>query len=56
MVANLVDGGFAGDIYPVNPRSDEILGRRCYGSLAEIEGSVDLCVIAVPRTPCCYSG
>ena len=32
------------DVYPVNPglAGGEILGRRVYGSLAEIEGSVDM--------------
>lgn len=29
-------------VYPVNPRYEEILGVRCYGSLAEIDGPVDI--------------
>jgi acetyltransferase len=48
VVANLVEGGFEGAVYPVNPRGDEILGRPCHRTLAEIEDHVDLCVIAVP--------
>jgi acetyl coenzyme A synthetase (ADP forming)-like protein len=48
VVANLVKSGFAGQIYPVNPKSEEILGLRCAPSLAEVRQPIDLCVIAVP--------
>ncbi|MEO2241111.1 MAG: CoA-binding protein [Euryarchaeota archaeon] len=40
--------GFEGDVYPVNPHADEILGVRCYPSLSEVPGPVDLAVIVVP--------
>ncbi len=39
---------FEGDVYPVNPHADEILGVRCYPSLSEVPAPVDLVVIAVP--------
>lgn len=48
ILANLLDGGFAGDIYPVNPRASEILGLPAYPSVSAIPGSVDLAVVAVP--------
>ena len=35
-------------IYPVNPRYDEIDGRRCYPSLAELPEAPDLALLAVP--------
>jgi len=40
--------GFKGAIYAVNPREQEILGVKCYRSVLEIEGPVDLAVVAVP--------
>ncbi len=40
--------GFAGPVYPVNPRASEIAGLRCYPSLAEIEGEIDYVVSCVP--------
>ncbi|MDO8445908.1 MAG: CoA-binding protein [Deltaproteobacteria bacterium] len=40
--------GFPGNIYPVNPKYPSINGLRCYGSIAEIEGNIDLAVIAIP--------
>lgn len=48
ILANLLDGGFAGDVYPVNPRADEVLGLKAYASLADLPGPVDLAVIALP--------
>ena len=39
---------FPGLLYPVNPKSPEILGRKAYPSLAAIPGSVDLAVVAIP--------
>jgi acyl-CoA synthetase (NDP forming) len=40
--------GFAGDLYPVNPKYEEVWGRRCYGSVGEVPAPVDLAVIVVP--------
>lgn len=39
---------FPGALYPVNPHSPEILGRRVYRTVAEIPGTVDCGVVAVP--------
>ena len=44
----LVDkGGFDGPVYPVNPRYDELFGRRCYGSIVDVPEPVDLAVISL---------
>ncbi len=48
VMRNLVDGGYGGEIYPVNPRAQEILGRRAYASVEEIPGEVDVAVFAIP--------
>ena len=36
MLLELERGGFAGDIYPVNPGYDEVLGHRSFASLADV--------------------
>jgi len=41
------DGGFDGRVFPVNPKYDEILGWRCYPSVAEIGEPVDLVILGV---------
>lgn len=43
---NLLD--FPGRLYPVNPKRQEILGRKVYRSITSITDDVDLAVIAVP--------
>jgi len=48
IVANLIKGGFAGTILPINPSADEVLGLKCYGSLKDCGHTVDMSVIAVP--------
>ena len=45
---NLVEGGFSGEVYPINPKADEILGKKSYSSVKDVVGDVDLVVVAVP--------
>ncbi|MBI5797157.1 MAG: acetate--CoA ligase family protein [Planctomycetes bacterium] len=45
---NLVNHGYKGKIYPVNPHADNILGIKTYPALKEITDKVDLAVIVVP--------
>jgi acetyl coenzyme A synthetase (ADP forming)-like protein len=39
---------FPGSIYPVNPKVTEILGRKAYPSLSQIQEHVDMAVVAIP--------
>jgi len=48
VVKNLVDSGYKGGIYPVNPKSDEILGFKSYPSVLDIPGDVDAAAITIP--------
>jgi acetyltransferase len=47
LVTNLTLG-YQGPIYPVNPKYHEVLGLKCYPSLREIDGPLDLALIFVP--------
>lgn len=49
ILANLIKNNYAGEIIPVNPSSEEILGRTCYRSLQESGKKIDLCIIVLPR-------
>ena len=42
LLHSIMDMGFKGDLYPVNPREDQVMGLRCYPSLGAIDGPVDL--------------
>ena len=48
IVENIVSHGYQGEIYPVNPKGDEVLGKKIYPDLFRIPGEVDLAVIAIP--------
>lgn len=45
---NLMKYCFTGDIFPVNPKAEEILGLKAYKSIEDIKGDVELAVVAIP--------
>ena len=45
---SLIDRGFKGELYPVNPRESEIMGLNNYHSILDIPGGVDLAILTVP--------
>ncbi len=40
--------GYTGRVYPVNPKERKLLGLRCFSSLTEVPGQVELMVVTVP--------
>ncbi len=49
VLKNLIEGGFQGELYPVNPKADgDILGKVAYPNLTAIGAPIDLVVFAVP--------
>jgi len=48
IVRNLIDGGYQGALYPVNPRATEIQGLKAFPSIGDIPGEVDVAVFAIP--------
>jgi acetyl coenzyme A synthetase (ADP forming)-like protein len=48
VMKNLINGGYAGEIYPINPKADEIMGRKAYKSVSDIPGPVDVAVFTIP--------
>jgi len=48
LVKNMIDAGFLGKIYPVNPNAEEVLGLKCFSDIRQISEEVDLAVIAIP--------
>ena len=47
-VTNKERGVFKGELYPVNPGEDSILGFKCYKSLSKVPGEIELIVVIVP--------
>lgn len=50
ILANVINGGYKGQIYPINPTAKEILGYPCYPSVVSVPGSIELAVIVVPTS------
>lgn len=48
LLNNLVEYGYAERIYPVNPRSKEIMGYPAYAAVSEIPHQVDVALISIP--------
>ncbi|EWY39130.1 CoA-binding protein [Skermanella stibiiresistens SB22] len=48
VMKNLINGGYKGDIYPVHPKLQEVLGYKAYKSVKDIPGDVDIAVFAIP--------
>lgn len=48
-IENLDNFGYKGQIYPVNRKYTEILGRRCYSELKDVTDPVDLAAVVSPR-------
>jgi acetyltransferase len=48
VLRNIVTGGFAGDILPVNPKYSEVMGLACYRRVADLPQAPGLAVIVTP--------
>ncbi|QEN87689.1 CoA-binding protein [Labrys sp. KNU-23] len=48
VMKNLINGGYKGQIYPIHPKADEILGYKAYKSVKDVPGTIDTAVFAIP--------
>lgn len=48
ILKNLIEGGYNGKIYPINPKYTEILGRETYATILDVKEKIDLVCIAIP--------
>lgn len=48
ILKNIIEGGFGGQIIPINPNATEILGHKTYKSLRNVAPGVDLVIITIP--------
>src|SRR5665213_3201411 len=50
VMKNLINGGYQGEIYPIHPKADEILGKKVYKSVKDVPGDIDIAVFAIPAS------
>ncbi len=48
VLRNIVDSGFGGQVWPVNPKYQELSGKKCYPDMKGLPGVPDLVVVAIP--------
>jgi len=48
VLKNLLQYGYPGKIYPINPKAEEILRTRTYSTIFAVKGEIDLAVVAIP--------
>ena len=48
VMKNLIDGGYAGALYPIHPKAEEILGHQCYASVTEVPDTIDIAIFCIP--------
>src|SRR6185437_7644920 len=48
ILRNILSGGFAGRVYPVNPHADVLAGLPCVRAIADLPPCVDVAIVAVP--------
>jgi len=46
---NILNSGYPGQTYPINPKSAEVLGLECYKSVLDVPGPVDMAIIVIPN-------
>lgn len=49
IMLRLKEYGFTGDIYPINPKAEEIEGFKVYPTVLDVAGNIDFAVIVVPK-------
>ena len=48
LMANTISGGYAGNVFLINPKADTIAGRKTYPTVCDIPEPVDLAVVTIP--------
>jgi acyl-CoA synthetase (NDP forming) len=47
-ILGIQDLGFKGDLYVVNPKSEQVHGLKCYPTISDVPGPVDYAISAIP--------
>jgi len=48
VMKNLINGGYKGQIYPIHPKADEVMGYKAHKSVKDVPGDIDTAVFAIP--------
>ncbi len=48
LTRNVLESGYLGNVIPINPNAEEILGLKAFPSVLDVPGEIDLAVVAIP--------
>lgn len=48
ILGNIIESGFQGSLYPINPRYEKVLGLKCFPRVTDVPGPVEMAVVVVP--------
>lgn len=48
VLVNLIDSGFKGPLYPINPNTNQLLNLKCYPTVHDIKKPIDLAIVVTP--------
>lgn len=48
VLKNIVESGFQGEIFPINPKVKELYGKKVYSDIGEVTSPIDLAIIIIP--------
>ena len=49
---NIINSGYNGKIYPINPRAEEICGYNCCKSVLDVQDDIDIAIFVIPGKFC----
>jgi len=49
VLSNILQYGYSGKVYPINPKADEILGLKSYPTVLDVPGPIELAIIVIPN-------
>ena len=47
VLRGIIEGGYQGRVYPINPRVNEMLGLRSYASVLDVDSQIELAIIGI---------
>ena len=48
VLQNILNSQYDGEVYPINPNDDEILGYKAYESVLDVPSEIDIAIIVIP--------
>jgi len=48
VLKNIIESNYSGKLYPINPKANEILGKKAYKSVLDISEDIEIAIFVIP--------